>query len=86
MEAEVLMKMQLQGEENKTEMMMKALQEQAMRQEVEARKSTSIHQTDNIETNQNASETLLKTYIGEEEKTLKDSVHEADKEEKTLKL
>ncbi|CAJ2667907.1 unnamed protein product [Trifolium pratense] len=86
MEAEVLMKMQLQGEENKSEMMMKALQEQAMRQEVEARKSRSMHQTDNIETNQNASETLVKTCIGEEEKTLKDSVHEADKEEKTLKL
>lgn len=72
-EAEILMTMQLQGEEKTSEMMMKALQEQAMRQQVEAEKSASMHQTDNIETNQKESESVAKTCIGEEEKTLKDS-------------
>lgn len=74
-EAEILMTMQLQGEEKTSEMMMKALQEQAMRQQVEAEKSASMHQTDNIETNQKKSESVVKTCIGEEEKTLKDSAH-----------
>lgn len=74
-EAEILMTMQLQGEEKTSEMMMKALQEQAMRQQVEAEKSASMHQTDNIETNQKESESVVKTCIGEEEKTLKDSAH-----------
>lgn len=73
-EAEILMTMQLQGEEKTSEMMMKALQEQAMRQQVEAGKSASMHQTDNIETNQKESESVVKTCI-EEEKTLKDSAH-----------
>ncbi|AES72152.1 hypothetical protein MtrunA17_Chr3g0123561 [Medicago truncatula] len=74
-EAEILMTMQLQGEEKTSEMMMKALQEQAMRQQVETEKSASMHQTDNIETNQKESESVVKTCIGEEEKTLKDSAH-----------
>lgn len=74
-EAEFLMKMQLQGEEKTSEMMMKALQEQAMRRQAEAEKSTSVHQTENVETNQKEPETLVTTCIGEEEKTLKDNMH-----------
>ncbi|KAL5075848.1 hypothetical protein RYX36_014832 [Vicia faba] len=74
-EAEFLMKMQLEGEEKTSEMMMKALQEQAMRRQAEAEKSTSVHQTESVETNQKEPETLVKTYIGEEEKHLKDNMH-----------
>ncbi|CAK8567262.1 unnamed protein product [Lathyrus sativus] len=74
-EAEFLMKMQLQGEEKTSEMMMKTLQEQAMRRQAEAEKNTSVPQTENVETNQKESETPVKACIGEEEKTLKDNMH-----------
>ncbi|KAG4990859.1 hypothetical protein AAZX31_09G074500 [Glycine max] len=92
-EAELIMKMQLQGEEKTSEMMMKALEKQASLQQVEAEKNASKHQVDNSETNLNESEMM------EEEKTLKemlkalqqevllekadaessDNVHQADK-------
>ncbi|RDX94410.1 hypothetical protein CR513_23210 [Mucuna pruriens] len=91
-EAEIIMKMQLQGEERTSEMMMKALEKQALLQQVEAEKIASTHQVDNSETNLNESEMM-------EEKTLKemlkamqqqvllenagagnsDNVHQADK-------
>lgn len=67
-EAEILMKMQLQGEEKKSEMMMKALEEQALLQKAEAEKITSMPPTDKIETNQKESEIPVN-----------DSVHHADK-------
>ncbi|TKY68625.1 hypothetical protein E2542_SST04881 [Spatholobus suberectus] len=65
-EAEIIMKMQLQGEERTSEMMMKALEKQALLQQVEAEKNASMHQVDNSEANLNESE------IMEEEKTLKE--------------
>nr|ACU14989.1 unknown [Glycine max] len=65
-EAELIMKMQLQGEEKTSEMMMKALEKQASLQQVEAEKNASKHQVDNSETNLNESEMM------EEEKTLKE--------------
>ncbi|XP_061376453.1 uncharacterized protein LOC133318463 [Gastrolobium bilobum] len=55
-EAEIIMKMQLQGEEKTSEMMMKALEQQV----------------DNIETNQKEAEILMKMGVGEEEQTLKE--------------
>lgn len=69
------MKMQLQGEEKTSDMMMKALEEQAMRRQAEAEKSTSMPQIENVETNLKESETLVQTCIGEEEKNLKDNTH-----------
>ncbi|XP_058781572.1 uncharacterized protein LOC131655780 [Vicia villosa] len=74
-EAEFLMKMQLQGEEKTSDMMMKALEEQAMRRQAEAEKSTSVPQIENVETNLKESETLVQTCIEEEEKNLKDNTH-----------
>ncbi|XP_058753917.1 uncharacterized protein LOC131627105 [Vicia villosa] len=74
-EAEFLMKMQLQGEEKTSDMMMKALEEQAMRRQAEAEKSTSVPQIENVETNLKESETLVQTCIEEGEKNLKDNTH-----------
>ncbi|KAJ1427970.1 hypothetical protein SESBI_09363 [Sesbania bispinosa] len=70
-EAEFIMNMQLQKEEKTSEMMMKALEEQALLQKVEAEKNESMHQTDNSETNLE-SEIMMKMPLGEEEKTLKE--------------
>ncbi|KAK7350000.1 hypothetical protein VNO77_08001 [Canavalia gladiata] len=70
-EAEIIMKMQLQREEKTSEMMMKALEEQALLQKAEAEKIASKHQVDNSETNQQESE-MSKMDLEEEEKTLKE--------------
>ncbi|XP_027335909.1 uncharacterized protein LOC113849886 [Abrus precatorius] len=70
-EAEIIMKMQLQGEEKTSEMMMKALEEQASLQKVEAGKFASMGQVDNSETNQKESE-MMEMQLEEEEKTLKE--------------
>lgn len=84
-EAEFIMKMQLQGEEKTTEMMMKALEEQALLQ-TNAGKTTSMHQADNFETNQEE-KTLKEMMKAMQQQVLlekanaenTDSVHQADK-------
>ena len=63
-EAEIIMKMQIQGEERTSEIMMQALEKQATLQQAEAEKNASKHQVNNAETNMNESEMM------EEEKTL----------------
>ncbi|KAG4380001.1 hypothetical protein AAZX31_16G085300 [Glycine max] len=63
-EAEIIMKMQIQGEERTSEIMMQALEKQATLQQAEAEKNASKHQVNHAETNMNESEMM------EEEKTL----------------
>ncbi|KAK7286813.1 hypothetical protein RJT34_22076 [Clitoria ternatea] len=70
-EAEIIMKMQVQKEERTSEMMMKALEEQASLQKVEAEKVSSTPQVDHSETNQKESE-MMKMNLDEEEKTLQE--------------
>ncbi|KAL2335253.1 hypothetical protein Fmac_016466 [Flemingia macrophylla] len=73
-EAEIIMKMQLQGEERTSEMMMKTLEKQALLQQVEAEKNAGMHRVDNSESNLNESELM------EEEKTLKEMLKELQKQ------
>ncbi|KAL2333747.1 hypothetical protein Fmac_014960 [Flemingia macrophylla] len=73
-EAEIIMKMQLQGEERTSEMMMKTLEKQALLQQVEAEKNAGMHRVDNSETNLNEFELM------EEEKTLKEMLKEMQKQ------
>ncbi|KAK7389411.1 hypothetical protein VNO78_24431 [Psophocarpus tetragonolobus] len=92
-EAEMIMKMQLKGEERTSELMMKALEKQALLRQAEAENKASKHEVDISETDLDESE------MTEEEKTLKkmlkaleqevlvekadtessDNVHQADK-------
>lgn len=66
-EAEIIMQMQLQREEKTSEMMMSALEQQALLQKDEAGKTA-----DNASTNLKESEIMMKMPIGEEENTLKE--------------
>ncbi|BAT97160.1 hypothetical protein LR48_Vigan11g133100 [Vigna angularis] len=73
-EAEIIMKMQLQGEERTSEMMMKALEKQASLQQVEAEKNAIMHKVDNSEANLDDSKLM------EEEKGLKEMLKELQRE------
>ncbi|XP_057458550.1 uncharacterized protein LOC130749245 [Lotus japonicus] len=66
-EAEIIMQMQLQREEKTSEMMMSALEQQALLKNDEAGKTA-----DNASTNLKESEIMMKMPIGEEENTLKE--------------
>ncbi|XP_020239444.1 uncharacterized protein LOC109818403 [Cajanus cajan] len=69
-EAEIIMKMQLQGEERTSEMLMKTLEKQALLQQAEAEKKAGMHQVHNSEAN------LTESELMEEEKTLKGMLKE----------
>ncbi|ESW06082.1 hypothetical protein PHAVU_010G018500 [Phaseolus vulgaris] len=73
-EAELIMKMQLQGEERTSEMMMKTLEKQASLQQLEAEKKAGMHKVDNSEANLNDSKLM------DEEKALKEMLKELQKE------
>ncbi|CAJ1949467.1 unnamed protein product [Sphenostylis stenocarpa] len=73
-EAEIIMKMQLQGEERTSEMMMKVLEKQTSLQQVEAEKNASMHQVGKSETNLNDSKLM------EEEKALKEMLKDLQRE------
>ncbi|OIW13357.1 hypothetical protein TanjilG_02877 [Lupinus angustifolius] len=71
-EAEIIMKMQLEGEERTSQMMMNALEEQAVLQTAKAKQNASISQAASSESNPGEAEIMTKMGSEEEEKTLKE--------------
>ncbi|KAE9598256.1 hypothetical protein Lal_00004192 [Lupinus albus] len=71
-EAEIIMKMQLEGEERTSQMMMNALEEQAALQTAKAKQNASISQAVSSESNPGEAEIMMKIGSEEEEKTLKE--------------
>lgn len=60
-EAEILMKMQLEGEEKTAREMMRTLQQQALLEKVEAEKISTLHQADAKHHKQDQTQTSFET-------------------------
>ncbi|CAL0311085.1 unnamed protein product [Lupinus luteus] len=71
-EAEIIMKMQLEGEERTSQMMMNALEEQAALQAAKAKQNASISQAVSSESDPGEAEIMMKLGSEEEEKALKE--------------
>ena len=56
-EAEVIMKIQLEGEEKSMTELMKAMQQQALLEKAKAEKTASVHKVDESQTNEDPSST-----------------------------
>ncbi|KAE9593833.1 hypothetical protein Lal_00036518 [Lupinus albus] len=71
-EAEIIMKMQLEREEQTSHMMMNALEEQAALQAAEAERNASMNQAANPETDPSEAEIMMKMGLGGEDTALKE--------------